>query len=226
MESTYYSTSSTSSFTMSKVFGWMFYAILLTALTSLGLPYLLVYLNATEIYGGILIVGLILVFLLSFLGQFIISRAKSKATAITVFSLFAVAMGIWISPLVIMYDIGTLVYALFVTAGVFGIMALYGAVTKRDLTGFGSFMMMLLMGSLLLLLLNIFIRSNTMQWIVSYVVLAVYIGFIAFDVQRVKRLAETNQFGLNMALLMALNLYIDFVYVFIRVVSLIGNNRN
>lgn len=226
MESTYYSTSSTSSFTMSKVFGWMFYAILLTALTSLGLPYLLVYLNATEIYGGILIVGLISVFLLSFLGQFIISRAKSKATAITVFSLFAVAMGIWISPLVIMYDIGTLVYALFVTAGVFGIMALYGAVTKRDLTGFGSFMMMLLMGSLLLLLLNIFIRSNTMQWIVSYVVLAVYIGFIAFDVQRVKRLAETNQFGLNMALLMALNLYIDFVYVFIRVVSLIGNNRN
>lgn len=225
METTYYSTESTSSFTMTKVFGWMFYAILLTALTAFGLPYLLVAINQTELYGGILIAGLIAVFVLSFIGQFVIARAKSKPVAISIFSLFAVAMGIWISPLVIMYEAEVLIYSLFVTSGIFGIMAIYGAVTKRDLSGFGSFLFMMLLGSLVLLLLNLLIQSDGLNWVLSYVVLAVYIGFIAFDINRVKKMAATGQFGLNAALLMALNLYIDFVYVFIRVVALIGNKN-
>lgn len=68
-------------------------------------------------------------------------------------------------------------------------------------------------------------KNGTLDWILSYVTLAIYIGFIAFDIQKVKRIAETNQGTTNIALLMALNLYIDFVYVFIRIVNLIGNSK-
>ena len=114
---------------------------------------------------------------------------------------------------------------LLVTAGVFGLMALYGAITKRDLSKFGSFLMMLLLGVIFISIINIFIANSTLDWILSYVTLAIYIGFIAFDVQRVKNITQTNQGTTNIALLMALNLYIDFVYVFIRIVNLIGNSK-
>lgn len=226
--SNYYSSysSNVTSYAMPKVFAWMFYAILLTAVTALGLPYLLVALNAVELYGPITFVGLIAVFILSFVSNMVIARTQSKPLAITMFSLFAIGMGTWISPLIISYDLGTIIYSLFVTAGVFGVMALYGALSKKDLTGFGSVLMMGLIGCLVLSLLNIFFANNSLDWILSYVILAIYIGFVAFDVQRIKRLAESGQLNINTSLIMALNLYIDFVYIFIRVLAIIGRNRD
>ena len=221
-----YGNSNTSTYTMSKVFGWLFYAILLTAVTSVGLPFLLAAINAVELYSTITFVGLIVVFILSFASTIVIARTQSKAVAITMFSLFAVAMGTWISPLIISYDLGTVVYALFVTAGVFGIMALYGALTKRDLSGFGSLLMMVLIGALILSLLNIFFASTPLDWVLSYVILGVYIGFVAFDVQRIKRLSQAGQLNINTSLIMALNLYIDFVYIFIRLLAILGRNRD
>lgn len=226
MASTYYSEVDSSSNSMTKVFGWMFLAILVTAAVAFGLPYFLVAINAAEAYYPLLIGGVIATVVLSFLGQFVIAQARSKALAVTVFLLFAASMGIWISPLVLLYDLGTLVYALFTTSAVFGIMAVYGAVTKRDLSGFGSFMIMLLLGCLIVSIFNIFIANTTLDWFLSYIILAVYIGFIAFDVQRVKRLSQSGQMNTNIALLMALNLYVDFVYIFIRLVAIIGRNRD
>ena len=135
-------------------------------------------------------------------------------------------MGLWISPVILFSDVNTISIALLTTSVVFGVMALYGMVTKRDLSGFGSFLIMLLLGSLIISIFNIFIASYAVDWIVSYVILAVYIGFIAFDIQRVKRLAASGNLNTNIALLMALNLYIDFVYIFIRIVSIIQRNRN
>lgn len=226
MSTVYYSDSNTNTYSMTKVFGWMFYAILLTAATAFGLPYLLVALNATHLYNIFLTIGVISVFVLCFVGHFFIARAKSKAVAVTVFSLFAVAMGLWISPLMIIYDLGTIVYALAVTAGVFGIMTVYGLITKRNLDGFGSFLAMLLIGALFISIINIFIANTTLDWVLSYVILGVYIGFIAYDVQKVKQLAAAGQLTTNVSLLMALNLYIDFVYIFIRLLAIIGNRRD
>ena len=182
-------------------------------------------LGAIDTYYIVLSIGLVAVLILSFVGNLVIARTKSKPLAITVFCLFAIAMGIWISPLVVIYDLPTLGLSLLVTAGVFGLMALYGAITKRDLSKFGSFLMMLLLGAIFISIINIFIANSTLDWILSYVTLAIYIGFIAFDVQRVKNITQTNQGTTNIALLMALNLYIDFVYVFIRIVNLIGNSK-
>lgn len=226
MSTVYYSDSSTNTYSMTKVFGWMFYAILLTAVTAFGLPYLLVALNATDLYLPILIGGIIAVLVLCFLGRFIIANAKSKVTAVTVFSLFAIAMGTMISTFTILYEISSIVYALAITAGVFGIMAVYGFVTKRDLNRFGSFLVMLLIGALLVSIVNIFIANSTLDWILSYVILGIYIGFIAYDVQQVKKLAESGQLTTNVSLLMALNLYVDFVYIFIRILSIVGKLKD
>lgn len=226
MSTIYYDESKSSSYSMAKVFGWMFYAILLTAVTSIGVPFILATTGNENLYFTLLIVGLVGVFILSFVTQFVIASSKSKGVAITVFSLFAICMGLWISPVILFSDVNTISVALLTTSVVFGVMALYGMVTKRDLSGFGSFLIMLLLGSLIISIFNIFIASYAVDWIVSYVILAVYIGFIAFDIQRVKRLAASGNLNTNIALLMALNLYIDFVYIFIRIVSIIQRNRN
>lgn len=226
MPATYYEESYSSTYSLTKVFAWLFYAILLTGITCIGLPYLLVYMNAVNAYFGIMMGGIIAVFILSFLGQMIIARTKSKPVAIVVYSLFAISMGIWISPLTIMYQLSTIAIALLTTAGIFGIMALYGTITKRDLSGFGTFLFMILFGCLFLTLINFIIGSYFVDWIISYIVLAIYIGFIAFDIQRVKKIAQSGQLNLNIALLMALNLYIDFIYIFIRLVAIIGSSRN
>ena len=223
MQDTYYYGTQVKSYSMSKVFGWMFYAILLTAITSIGLPYIL-YTTASEyLYNGFLIGGLIATFVLTFIGQFVMLRTKSKVLAITIFSLFAISMGIWISPLILMYDLNVIGTSLLVTSGIFGIMAIYGAITKRDLTGFGNTLFMLLVGALFVSIINIFIASTTVDWILSYVLLGVYIGFIAYDVQKVKQIAESGQLTTNVSLLMALNLYLDFVYIFVKLVQIIGN---
>lgn len=211
---------------MAKVFGWLFFAILLTALTSVGVPLLLNAIGAVDSYGTLVFVSAIVLILLSFLGNYIIATSRSKPVVITVFSLYSISMGMGISPVILSYSLSTIVYSLFITAGVFGIMALYGFITKRDLSGFGSFLIMLLLGSLFISLINIFIANEAIDWILSYVILGLYIGLIAFDVQRLKRLSQSGQMNINMSLLMALNLYIDFVYIFIRVLSLVARNRD
>ena len=226
MSTLYYSQSQDKSYSMSKVFGWMFFAILLTAITAFGLPYLLVSLNASDLYYPIMIGGLIAVFVLTFIGQFVIAKTRSKALAITIFSLFAISMGIWVSPLILIYDLQVIGTSLLVTSVIFGIMAIYGSVTKRDLTGFGNVLFMLIIGALIISIINIFIANSTIDWVISYVLLGVYIGFIAYDVQKVKQIAESGNLTSNIALIMALNLYIDFVYIFIRFVSIIGRSRD
>ena len=226
MSTVYYSQTGYRSYSMAKVFGWMFFAILLTAITAFGLPYFLVSFNASDLYYPIMIGGLIAVFVLSFIGQLVIAKTRSKVLAISIFSLFAISMGIWISPLILIYDLEVVATSLLVTSVIFAIMTLYGVITKRDLTGFGNVLFMLIMGALIVSIINIFIANSTIDWIVSYVLLGVYIGFIAYDVQNVKRLAETGNITSNIALIMALNLYIDFVYIFIRIVSIVGRSRD
>ena len=226
MNTTYYENSQYRTYSMSGVFGWMFFAILLTAITSFGLPYLLVSLDVPELYYAFLIGGLIAVLVLTFVGRWIMVSTKSPVIAVLIFSLYSISMGVWISPLILMYDISVIGLSLLVTSIIFGVMAIYGTVTKKDLTGFGNVMFMILIGALIISIINIFIANSIIDWVLSYVLLAVYIGFIAYDVQNVKKLAESGRLTNNISLLMALNLYIDFVYIFIRLLSIINRARD
>lgn len=226
MDIYYENSTSNSSYSMYKVFGWMFYAIILTAIAAFGVPLLIASMGGTlDTLNGVILVASIVVLVLSFATPTITMKTKSSATAVGIFSLFAIAMGTMISYVVIIYDLNIIIYALGVTSLIFGAMAIYGYVTKRDLSGFGSFLMMILIGSLLMTVINIFIGSQMMDFIISYIILGVYIGFIAYDIQNVKRIASRGMLNTNISLLMALNLYLDFIYIFIRLVSIISNSK-
>ena len=226
MNTSYYENTQEKTYSMSGVFGWMFLAILLTGATAFGLPYLLAASDSLELYIGILIGGLVSVLVLTFVGRWIISTTKSAFVAILIFSLFSISMGVWISPLILFYEIEVVGTSLLVTAVIFGIMAIYGSVTKTDLSGFGSILFMILIGAILISIINIFIANTYIDWIISYVLLAVYVGFVAYDVQNVKKLAESGQLTTNVSLLMALNLYVDFIYIFIRLLAIINEARD
>lgn len=229
-----YASFSVSSSSVTKVFGWMFYGLLLTFGTALGL-----YLSAgygvisADAYLTVLAVSAMSYLVFSFIAIFVMARTQNKTTSIIIYSIYALLLGIVLSSIFITTDISDVVYALGTTSLVFGIMALYGYFTKRDLTGFASILTMLLIGIIVMsfvnFLLSFFLGSaafTMMDWIFSYAVLGIIIGYVAFDVQRIKHAAEAGALCNSLPIYLAFNLYTDFVYIFIRIVAIISSRRD
>ena len=134
-----------------------------------------------------------------------------------------------ISYVFLIYKIEMLGGAFIMTAGVFGGMSLYGFVTKRDLTGIGSFLVMGAIGLFIASLVNLFLASNALSWIITYAVLAVFIGITAYETQRLKTLAY--QFQGNGAMLSRLSivgslvLYISFINLFLSILRIMNSRR-
>ncbi len=217
---------------VTKVFAWMFYGLFLTFGSALGL-----FLTAAnglisvDTYSTVLTVSLIGYFIFAFISIFIISFTKNKVVALVAYSLYALLLGILLSSIFVVFEVGSIVYALGVTAAVFGIMALYGYFTKRDLSGFGSVLFMILIGVLILSLVNGLLSLfgaglDILDWILSYVMLGVIIGYVAFDVQNIKKAASFGGLPSSLPILLAFNLYTDFIYIFIRLLALIGRERD
>jgi FtsH-binding integral membrane protein len=117
----------------------------------------------------------------------------------------------------------------FITAGVFGGMSLYGYTTKRDLTGIGSFLIMGLWGLIIASLVNIFLQSSAMQFALSVISVVIFTGLTAYDTQKLKgvyySVAGTGEMAGNAAIMGALNLYMDFINLFISLMRLMGERR-
>lgn len=119
----------------------------------------------------------------------------------------------------------------FVTAGTFGAMSLFGAVTKRDLSGVGRFLYMALIGLIIATIVNIFVASDIFSWALTYVGVFIFCGLTAYDTQKMKEilrqsegLGETNL--LKIALLCSLSLYLDFINLFLYLLRIFGGRRN
>jgi FtsH-binding integral membrane protein len=157
------------------------------------------------------------------------ANAVSSATLKTVFWLFCAAMGLSLSSIFLIYTNASIANAFFVTAADFGAMALWGYATKRDLTSVGSFMMMGLLGIVIASVVNIFLMSSMLQWVVSVASVAIFTGLTAYDSQRIKQSyaesygAEANS---KMAVFGALSLYLDFINIFTALLQLTGSRRN
>ncbi len=229
-----YASFSVSSSSIAKVFAWMFYGLLLTFGTALGLYLFAINgVVAAETYLIVLAVSAVSYLIFSFAAIFIMARTQNKTVSIIIYSIYALLLGIVLSSIFLTTDISNVVYALGTTSLVFGVMALYGYFTKRDLTGFASILTMLLMGiivmSLVNLLLSFFLGSGVftmMDWIFSYVVLGIIIGYVAFDVQRIKYAAEAGALSNSLPIYLAFNLYTDFIYIFIRILAIIQASRD
>jgi len=176
----------------------------------------------------ILAIGLIgLVFYLSAR----ISRI-SASTATVLFLVYASLNGAMLSFIFMVYTAADIATTFFVCAAMFGALSVYGWVTKRDLTGVGSFMFMGLIGIIIASVVNIFLRNPAMQMIISYIGVLVFAGLTAYDTQKLKHMALTQPAGLDGAVVRkgaiigALTLYLDFILMFQYLLMIIGGQRD
>lgn len=149
----------------------------------------------------------------------------STSTCLLLFCVFSAIMGVWLAPIFIAYRIGTIVYTFFITAGTFGAMSVYGYFTKSDLSKMGTYLMMALFGLIIASVVNIFWANSTMEWIISIVGVLIFTGLTAWDTQQVKRLAAANldpQLADKLATMGALNLYLDFINLFLFLLRIFG----
>ncbi len=139
-------------------------------------------------------------------------------------------MGLLFGLVFLLYTVASILTTFFATAGTFMIMSAYGYVTKRDLTSIGSLCFMGLIGIILGSLLNVFfVQSTFMYWTITYIGIAVFIGLIAYDTQKIKNMARQGYFGESatrkIAIMGALSLYLDFVNLFLLLIRIFGRRR-
>lgn len=220
----YYSIEQTRSASIIKVFGYMFLGLVVTALSSFGIVYFLGngVINV-ESYNVVTIISSIALIILIFVAQFYCLRNKSGG--LIVYLLYAICMGVLMSSLILVYNLQFLGYIFLCTAGSFGVMALYGLITKRNVTSLGMFGVGALFGIVTLSFVNIFLQSTPLYYLISYIGLAAMLAITAYDVNRAKQLANANLLTEGLAVYMALQLYTDFIYIFLRLVRILGRNR-
>jgi FtsH-binding integral membrane protein len=164
-----------------------------------------------------------LVFFLSFR-----VHKMSFAAAQMTFWIYASVMGISIALLLFQFTGASVARVFFITAATFGAMSLFGYTTKRDLSGWGSFLFMGLIGLIIASVVNIFLGSTMLQWIVSVAGVLIFTGLTAYDTQRIKQEYDVSMSGEmmgKMAVMGALRLYLDFINLFIMLLRLLGDRR-
>ena len=209
---------------LTRVFGWMGVGLLVTALTA---HWVIVNIGAINpmFFFGAIIIELFLVYRIS---RYIMNMSLNMATGM--FILYSALNGFTLSGLAFIYTSESLATTFISTAGLFGIMAFYGAVTKKDLSSWGSFLFMGLVGIILSSVVNIFIGSGTLQLAISAIGVLIFTGLTAYDVQSILNMYdiqdENSGVAGKKAILGALKLYLDFINLFIMLLRLFGDRRN
>ncbi len=214
---------------MYKVYGWMGAGLAITA----GISYWIastpaLYMQLFKSPGlmmGIILAQLGTVLLISFM------RDKlSYAGIVTAFAFYAGLVGITLSSLLIVYTAESVATAFIITAGMFTAMALYGYFTKSDLSSMGNMLMMGLFGLILAMLVNMWFQSSAIQYYISLAAVGIFTLLTAYDVQNIKRLAESMMVDAEtrnkIAVMGALSLYMNFINLFIHILQLFGKRRN
>jgi len=170
-----------------------------------------------------MLVSLGLVFFLSFR----IER-MSLGTARATFLGYAALIGVTLSSIFVVYTYSSIAEVFFITAATFGAMSLWGYTTRTDLTGFGSFLFMGLIGLVIAMVVNMFLHSSTMGFVISAIGVLVFTGLTAYDTQSIKEMYVAGDDGTvagRKAIYGALRLYLDFVNLFLMILRLMGSRR-
>jgi FtsH-binding integral membrane protein len=144
------------------------------------------------------------------------------------FFTYAGVVGISLAPVLLLYTGASVAEVFFITAGMFGAMSLWGYTTSRDLTGMGSFLIMGLFGIIIASLVNMFLQSAMIQWVVSIIGVVIFTGLTAYDTQAIKEMYVANDDGTvsgRKAIFGALRLYLDFINLFLMLLRLMGSRR-
>ena len=219
---------------LSSVFSWMGAALAISAITAYvfgtDAGYMQYLLDLTT--GKPTGLGYIVMFAplgLVLLMGFGINKLSSTAL-IGVFLLYSVLMGMSLSFIFLAYTAGSIYGVFLASAGMFGIMALVGYTTKTDLTKLGSILIMGLIGIIIAGLVNLFIGSDKMSYIISFLAVVIFTGLTAYDVQKLKNIGSGVEYGTEsaakLAILGALTLYLDFINLFLALLRLFGGRRD
>ena len=224
---------------MLKVYNYMCSGIFLTGIISLSLFKLSVVMTADGSITGLTPLGnalynssLMWIVMLAPLGVVMYMsfgiRKMSASKAQGAFWVFAALMGASLSSIFLVYTGTSITRVFFITAGTFGAMSIYGYTTKKDLTKLGSFLMMGLIGIIIASVVNIFMKSTMMYFVISILGVLIFVGLTAYDTQKIKNMYFASDSGEIMgkkAVMGALTLYLDFINLFIMLLRLFGQRR-
>ncbi|CDG17164.1 MULTISPECIES: Bax inhibitor-1/YccA family protein [Enterobacterales] len=214
---------------MAQVYGWMTCGLLLTAFVAwyvVNTPEILYTIIFNQVvFFGLIIAQLALVFVLSGL-----IHKMSGTLATGLFMLYSMLTGLTLSCVLIRYTGSSIASTFVVSAGMFGALSVYGYTTKRSLSGMGSFLFMGLIGIVLASLLNIWLKSPALMWVITYIGVVIFAGLTAYDTQKLKEMGE--QLDVNdkenlrrYSITGALTLYLDFINLFLMLLRILGDRR-
>ena len=224
-----YASKAAQSTLLRSVYVWMTLALVITGFVSMYVAQS--YQLISFIFGnrlalwGMLIAELAVVFYLS---ARINSISFTKATVM--FIIYSILNGATLASIFLVYTMNSIASTFFVAAGTFGVMALYGYITKSDLTRIGNICLMALIGLIIATLVSMFWQNSMLQMIITYVGVILFVGLTAYDSQKIKRLLtadgiEVTEETQKIALLGALTLYLDFINLFLYLLRLLGDRK-
>ena len=210
---------------MQRVYSYMAGGLALTGIVAYGAA-------ASGFYQAIADTPLIWIVMLAPLGfvlalSFGIQR-MSAGTAMLLFWIYAAVMGLSLGGIFLVFTGTSIARVFFITAATFGAMSLYGYTTRTDLSNFGSFLLMGLIGIVIASIVNIFIGSSALQFAISIIGVIVFVGLTAYDTQRIKEMylqSDTAETASKKAVMGALSLYLDFINLFMMLLQLFGQRR-
>ncbi len=213
---------------MTKVFGWMSLALVITgfvAMYTASSEQMLNFIFGNQIvFIGLIIVEFILVARLAAAIQKI-----SAQTATLLFVVYSIINGITLSAIFVVFTAESIASTFFITAGTFGVMAVYGYFTKSDLSKLGNLLGMCLVGLIIASLVNLFFHNEMIYWITTYVGIFIFVGLTAYDTQKIKRMNiignEGTEENRKEAIMGALTLYLDFINLFLFLLRIFGRRR-
>ena len=212
---------------MRSVYLWMVLALVITGLTAAYVAsspaYISALMNNSILFYGVIIAELALVFILS--GRI---HKMSFTSASLMFILYSLLTGVSLSTIFLAYTESSIATTFLITAGTFGTMSLVGFVTKKDLSKLGGILFMALIGLIIATVVNIFLVSDTLGWIINYVGVLIFVGLTAYDTQKIKQMmreygTDINEQTQKMALMGSLSLSLDFINMFLYLLRIFGN---
>ena len=215
---------------MLKVYNYMTLALAVTGAVAFGVasyakssPEFAQFLYASPMRWVILLAPLAVIFFLSFR----VDKMSAGAAQAT-FWLYSVLMGVWMSVIFLVFQLGSIAMVFAITAAMFGGMSLWGYTTKRDLTGMGSFLMMGVWGLILAIIVNLIWPSGALHFAICVIGVLIFAGLTAYDTQKIKQTyteAWDNGTYTKAAVMGALHLYLDFINMFIFLLQLLGSRE-
>ncbi len=208
----------------SKVFAWMFIGLLITFLTGYTVS------NNAKMFISVFSGFNYLIFAIIEIGLVIFLSARlhkmSPITAKICFMLYSFVTGLTFASIFVVYQLESIIYVFGITALLFGIFALIGHYTKMDLTKIGTFLFMGLLGIIICSIINIFVNSETFDLVLTSISIIIFLGYTAYDMQKVKQALNYYPNEENLAIYGALQLYLDFINIFLDLLRLFGKERD